>query len=50
MIGKSNTKHQRDLFRPLLVDFIDTRHEFVLLSDKIDWSYFENELAKFYSD
>ena len=34
----------------MLVDFIDTRYELVLLSDKIDWSYFEKELAKFYSD
>lgn len=50
MRGKFKQKNQRDLFRPLLVDFIDTRHELVLLSDKIDWSYFENELAKFYSD
>jgi len=50
MRGKLKQKNQRDLFRPLLVDFIDTRHELVLLSDKIDWSYFENELAKFYSD
>jgi len=34
----------------MLVDFIDTGHELVLLSDKIDWTYFDNELSKFYSE
>jgi IS5 family transposase len=38
MIGKLPPKSQRDLFRPLLEDFIDMRHELVLLSNKIDWS------------
>lgn len=41
MIGKLPKKEQRDLFRPLLKDFIDMRHELVVLTDKIDWSYFE---------
>ena len=50
MRGKSKQKKQRELFRPMLVDFIDTRHELVLLSDKIDWQYFDDELSKFYSD
>jgi IS5 family transposase len=50
MIGKSPIKSQRDLFRPLLEDFIDLRHELVLLSNKIDWSYFEKEFASFYSE
>ena len=50
MRGKSKQKNQRDLFRTVLIDFIDKRHELVLLSDKIDWSYFDNELSKFYSD
>src|SRR5690606_13250679 len=36
-------------FRPMLVDFIDGRHELVLLSNKIDWSYFEKEFAPLYS-
>lgn len=49
MVGKTNKIKQHDLFRPMLIDFIDTRHELVLLADKIDWDYFEKELAGFYS-
>lgn len=41
MLGKLPEKGQRDLFRPMLKDFIDMRHEPVLLADKIDRSYFE---------
>ena len=35
MIGKSAIKSQRDLFRPLLEDFIDMQHELVLLGIKL---------------
>lgn len=49
MIGKTDQKKQHDLFRPMLIDFIDTRHELVLLAEKMDWNYFENELLPFYS-
>lgn len=48
MIGKSPIK-QGDLFRPMLENFIDKGQELVLLSTKIDWSYFENEFAPLYS-
>lgn len=48
MLGK-NPKKQPELFRPMLVDFIDDHHELVLLSNKIDWSYFEKEFAPLYS-
>ena len=48
MIGNSPKKEQRDLFRPLLEDFINMNHELVLLADKIDWSYFEKELGIYY--
>ena len=44
MLGK-NPK----LFRPMLVDFIDDKHELVLLSEKIDWDYFEKEFSPLYS-
>jgi len=47
MLGKLPEKGQRDLFRPMLKDFIDMNHELVLLADKIDWSYFEKEFAHF---
>lgn len=33
----------------MLVDFIDDKHELVLLSEKIDWNYFEEEFSPLYS-
>ena len=33
----------------MLVDFIDNQHELVLLSEKIDWNYFEDEFSPLYS-
>lgn len=48
MLGKLPGKGQRDLFRPILKDFIDMNHELVLLADTIDWSYFEKEFAPLY--
>lgn len=50
MLGKSKPQNQRDFFSPLLIDFINMNHELVLLSDKIDWSYFEKEFSKYYSN
>jgi len=50
MLGKSPNQNQADLFRPLLNSFIDMGHELVLLSDKIEWQHFENELSKYYSN
>ena len=49
MIGKTDPRKQHDLFRPMLLDFIDKTHELVLLSAKIDWTYFEKEFSIFYS-
>lgn len=49
MIGKSPNQMEQELFRPLLSDFINMNHELVLLSEKIDWSYFEKEFAPLYS-
>jgi len=49
MIGKSPVQNQRDLFNPLLTDFIDMSHELVLLANKIDWNYFEKSFSKHYS-
>jgi IS5 family transposase len=45
MSGKLPDKNQRELFRPMLVDMIDPAHEMVLLSNTIDWDYFENEFS-----
>ena len=49
MIGNPLPTNQRDLFDPLLIDFINIKHELVLLADKIDWGYFEEEFSKYYS-
>ena len=49
MKGKSANQNQRNIFQPLLKDFIDMNHELILLSDKIEWKYFEDEFSKFYS-
>lgn len=48
MLGK-NPEKLPELFRPMLVDFIDNKHELVLLSEKIDWDYFEKEYSPLYS-
>lgn len=49
MIGHLPSQNQKDFFSPLLKDFIDIKHELVLLANKVDWHYFEEELAEFYS-
>jgi transposase, IS5 family len=50
MIGKPQNQNQRNLFQPLLKDFIDMSHELILLSDKIEWHYFENDFKQYYSN
>lgn len=50
MLGKKVVQNQRDLFKPLLIDFIDMGHELVLLSEKIDWGYFDQDFAQYYSN
>ena len=50
MVGKSPNMNQRHMFMPLLSDFINMHHDLVLLSKKIDWSYFEKEFAPLYSN
>ena len=49
MLGKSPDQGQRDMFSPLLSDFIDMKHELVLLTHRMDWSYFEDEFKDYYS-
>lgn len=48
MLGKSPVP-QADLFQPMLKNFIDPKHELVLLSQKINWQYFEDEFKSLYS-
>jgi IS5 family transposase len=49
MIGKSPDQKQREIFRPLMSDFMDMHHELVLLSNQINWNYFEQEFSGLYS-
>jgi IS5 family transposase len=50
MLGKLPPIMQRDLFRPMLRDFINPSHELVLLANVIDWDYFEEEFKPYYSE
>lgn len=50
MTGKLPDKNQRELFRPLLVELIDKRHELALLADTIDWQYFEDAFSPLFSE
>jgi len=50
MKGTLPNQNQRDLFRPLLCDMIDPKHELALLADSIDWNYFEQEFTPLYSN
>jgi IS5 family transposase len=34
----------------LLFGFIESKHELVLLANKIDWTYFEKSVASYYSN
>lgn len=49
MTGTLADTSQRDIFRPLLTDFIDCDHELVVLADRIEWDYFEDSFASHYS-
>lgn len=50
MTGTSPDTTQRDIFRPLLTDFIDDNQKLVQLADRIEWSFFEEAFAEYYSD
>ena len=41
---------QRRLDMPMLRDFLNMKHELVLLAKKINWDYFDKEFAPLYSD
>jgi IS5 family transposase len=49
MLGKSPDQQQKNLFRPLLKEFINMNHPLVILSNKIPWNELEKELANLYS-
>lgn len=50
MIGKSPIQGQKDLFQPLLKEFIDMNHELVLLSQEINWKELEEGFSSLYSN
>lgn len=49
MLGKSTNQGQKNLFSPLLMEFIDQSHELVLLANKIDWTGLEQDFSVYYS-
>ena len=49
MVGKLPQITQRDLFRPMLEDFIDPQHKLVLLANSIDWHHIEEAFEPYYS-
>lgn len=49
MLGKTKRIVQKNLFKPHLVDFINSNHELALLAKTIDWNYFEDSFAELYS-
>jgi IS5 family transposase len=46
----SQSSPQTNLFRPLLLDFINTKNELVILSQQVNWSRIECELAQYYTN
>ena len=50
MIGKGNNQDQLNLFKPILKQFIDMRHPYVLLAEKIPWNELEKEYKEMYSN
>jgi len=49
MFGKLKPQNQRDIFKPMLRDFIDPRHELVVLAGQVDLEWIEHELSGKYS-
>lgn len=50
MIGQSPDQHQRDLYHPLLTDFINLNHHLVRLAQHIPWKQMEQKFAGLYSN
>jgi transposase, IS5 family len=51
MLGKSpnQASPQTDIFKPLLISFVDLKSPLIVLSQKIGWDSLENDFAKFYA-
>jgi hypothetical protein len=48
MLEKLPVDDHLELFRTRLEDLINPDHELALLSNKIDWNYFEDAFKDFY--
>jgi len=49
MKGKLPDQRQRNLFRPILKEIVNPKHELVVLAHKIDWDEFEQHFSPLYS-
>ena len=49
MLGKSPLQNQKNLFRPLLVEFINLEHPLVILANRIPWKDLEQDFSGLYS-
>lgn len=49
MKGKSPNQNQRNIFRPILEEIINPKHDLAILSQRIEWKTFEDEFSKLYS-
>jgi len=50
MRSKKKPENQLNFLAPSLKEQLNPKHELYLLSEEINWSYFEKEFAKHYSD
>ncbi len=50
MKGKSADQSQKNLFRPLLKEFINLNHPLVILGEKLPWQDLEQEFSSLYSN
>jgi len=49
MKGKLPSQNQRNLFRPILKEIVNPRHELIILAHRIDWQMFEKDFSSLYS-
>lgn len=50
MLSKNTLKNQLNFLAPTLGEQLNPRQELYLLSNEIDWQYFDSEFADYYSD
>ncbi len=49
MLGKGVEQRQKNLFQPLLKEFVNLNHELILLGEEMDWKEIEKEFSPLYS-